>query len=94
MGATVSMPGRITVDNADEMRQCLAGALRSRADTVTVDFSDVSYMDTAGLATLMEALRTARQQGTRLVLGGIQEQPRYLLKVTDLEHVFEIVETL
>jgi anti-anti-sigma regulatory factor len=40
----------------------------------------------------MEAMRTARQQGTRLVLSGIQQQPGYLLKVTDLDHVFEIDE--
>jgi anti-anti-sigma regulatory factor len=35
-------------------------------------------------------MRTARQQGTRLVLCGVQEQPRYLLKVTDLDHIVEI----
>jgi anti-anti-sigma regulatory factor len=40
----------------------------------------------------MEAMRTAREQGTRLVLSGIQEQPRSLLKVTELDRVFEIEE--
>jgi anti-anti-sigma factor len=49
-------------------------------------------MDTSGLATLMEMMRIARQQGTRLVLSGLQNQPRYLLQVTDLDHVFEIEE--
>jgi anti-anti-sigma factor len=49
-------------------------------------------MDTSGLATLLEAMRTAHQQGTQLVLSGIQQQPGYLLKVTELDHVFEIDE--
>jgi anti-anti-sigma factor len=49
-------------------------------------------MDTSGLATLLEAMRTAHQQGTQLVLCGIQQQPGYLLKVTELDHVFEIDE--
>jgi anti-sigma B factor antagonist len=55
-----------------------------------VDLTGVTYMDSSGLATLIETMRTGRRQGTRLVLSGIQEQPRYLLRVTDLDHVFEI----
>ena len=84
------MQGRITIDSADQVRRRLTNALRTHPDLVAVDLSDVPYMDTSGLATLMEAMRTARQQGTRLVLSGIQQQPGYLLKVTDLDHVFEI----
>ena len=86
----VSLEGRITVGNANEMRCKLAEALLPRLPKLTVDLSGVTYMDTSGLATLMEAMRIARRQGTRLVLGGIQDQPRYLLEVTDLDHVFEI----
>jgi anti-sigma B factor antagonist len=86
----VSMLGRIAIDNADQILRRLANALRSQPILVTVDVSDVTYLDTSRLATLMEAMRTARQQGTRLVSCGAQEQPRYLLKVTDLDHIFEI----
>jgi len=92
MKKIVSMLSRITIDHSDQMRLRLAYALRTRPALVTVDLSDVSYLDTSGLATLMEAMRSARQQGTRLILSGIQQQPRYLLKITDLDHVFEIDE--
>jgi anti-sigma B factor antagonist len=92
MTEIVSMVGRITIDNSDQLRRRLANALRAHPALVTVELSDVTYMDTSGLATLMEATRTARQQSTRLVLSGIQEQPRYLLKVTDLDHIFAIEE--
>ena len=92
MKATVSMPGWITIDKAEQIRRRLASALRTHPALVAVDLSDVPYMDKSGIATLLEAMQTARQQGTRLVLSGIQQQPRYLLKVTDLDHVFEIDE--
>lgn len=88
--AIVSLQGRMIVSNVNEMRRTLADALRLQPKELTVDLSDVTYMDTSGLATLMEAMRSARQQGTRLVLGSIQAQPRYLLKVTDLDHVFGV----
>jgi anti-sigma B factor antagonist len=92
MKEIVSMQGRFTIDSADQMRRRLANALRTHPALVAVDLSEVPYMDTAGLATLIEAMRTARQQGTRLVLSGIQQQPGYLLKVTELDHLFEIDE--
>ena len=92
MKETVSMQGRITIDSADQMRRRLANALRTHPTLVAVDLSEVPYMDTSGLATLLEAMRTAHQQGTQLVLSGIQQQPGYLLKVTELDHVFEIDE--
>ena len=86
----VPLEGRVTVDNANGMRRKLADALLPRLPKLTVDLSGVTYMDTSGLATLMEAMRVARRQGTRLVLSGIQDQPRYLLEITDLDQVFEI----
>jgi anti-sigma B factor antagonist len=90
---SVALQGRITISNANDMRRTLADGLRSRPPELTVDLSQVTYMDTSGLATLMEATRIAIQQGTRLVLSGIQNQPRYLLEIIDLDHVFEIEET-
>ena len=89
---SVALQGRITVNNANEMRRSLLDALRSQPQKLTVDLTGVTYMDSSGLATLMETMRIGRQQSTRLVLSGIQEQPRYLLRVTDLDHVFEIEE--
>lgn len=87
------MQGKITIDNANEMRQILVNAISSQQGRVIVDISGVAYMDTSGLATLLEALRNAGKQGKKLVLRGIQEQPRWLFEVTELDHVFEIEET-
>ncbi len=89
---TVSLQGRITISNANEMRRTLADALRLHPPELRVDLSGVTYMDTSGVATLIEALRNALLQHTQLVLGRLQEQPRYLFRVTDLDHVFQIEE--
>jgi anti-anti-sigma factor len=65
---TVAIEGRITVNNSDEMRRKLLAALRSRPAQVIVDLSQTTYMDLSGLATLLEAVRIARKQGTQLLL--------------------------
>jgi anti-sigma B factor antagonist len=71
------------------MRRALSNALRAKPANVSVDLSDVSYIDTSGLATLVEAVRIARKQGTRLIVSGIHDQPRYLFEIAHLDRLFD-----
>src|SRR5262249_20781104 len=89
MNSSIVIEGRITINNSDAMRRKLLSALRSRPAEVTVDFSGVTYMDSSGLATLLEAVRIARSQGTRLVLTGAFGQPQRLVVVAQLDRCFE-----
>jgi anti-sigma B factor antagonist len=86
---TVVILGRITVNTSNEMRRKLLAALRSRPAQVTVDLSQATYMDSSGLATLLESVRIARKQGTRLVLAGVSGQPRSLFQIGQLDSLFE-----
>jgi anti-sigma B factor antagonist len=86
---TVVIFGRITVNTSDEMRRKLLATLRSKPVQLTVDLSQVTYMDSSGLATLLEAVRTARKQGTRLLLAGVSGQPRCLFQIGQLDRLFE-----
>ena len=90
MDKTVAVQGRITVSNSGEMRTALANALRTKPASVSLDLSGVSYLDTSGLATLIEAVRIARNQGTRLILSGMHDQPRYFFEITHLDRLFDI----
>ena len=90
MDQTVAVQGRITVSNSGEMRAALANALGAKPTAVSLDLSGVSYLDTSGLATLIEAVRIARNQGTRLILSGMHDQPRYFFEITHLDRLFEI----
>jgi anti-anti-sigma factor len=86
----VSIEGPVNIDTSSDMRRMIAEALHSIPPAVTVDFSGVTYLDTSGLATLLEASRLARLQGTRLVVAGLQDQPRELLHFTQIDHLLEI----
>ena len=88
----VSIAGRITIDTSGEMRRMIAVALHPIPPAVTIDLSGVTYLDTSGLATLVEASRIARLQGTRLVVEGLHDQPRELLHFTQIDHLLEIAE--
>jgi len=90
MQDTVAIEGRVTIDNSPDMRSRLADALKLKPGELAVDLSRVTYIDTSGLATLVEASRIAHQQGTRLVLTGIQGQTRYLFEVSHLDRLFDM----
>ena len=85
----VSLSGRITIDSSPGLRALLLERLKSPGcQTLTVDFCEVTYVDTSGLAILVEVLRAARIQGKAFRLSGLRERPRYLLETTRLLHLF------
>ena len=92
MTDSVSIEGRITIESSDGMRRRLRTVLRSKPAQLTVDLSGATYMDTSGVATLLEAARIARGQGTRLVLTGLQGQPAHVFELSLLRPLFEIAD--
>jgi anti-anti-sigma factor len=85
----VSLAGRITIDSSPELRTLLFDRLRAPGfERLIVDFENVDYIDTSGLAVLFETLKAARVEGKSMCLSRLGEQPRYLLEATRLLHLF------
>jgi anti-sigma B factor antagonist len=55
-----------------------------------VDLTNVPYMDSSGVATLVEAMQMARKNGTRLVLCGMQSKVKSIFEIARLDTVFAI----
>jgi len=51
----------------------------------------VPYMDSSGVATLVEAMQTARRTGGRLILCSMQAKVRSIFEIARLDTVFTIV---
>ena len=87
----IKLTGRITIDSSPELRLFLLRKLGSLACPVfIVDVAEVTYMDTSGLALLIEFLKAARQSSKRFQLSGLRERPRYLLEAARVLHVREV----
>lgn len=87
-----SISGRITIDSSPDLRMLLLQPLQARdCENLTVDFCDVAYVDTSGLAVMLELLRAARGLKKNFRISGLQERPRYLLEATRLLPLFEEV---
>jgi len=90
-GALVCVSGRVSVDSSPALhRQLLAILGRQGLSALTIDLTEATYIDCAGIATLIEALRIAHTRKTRLQLTGLRDGPRHLLEITGLLGLFEM----
>ena len=86
---TVAVAGRTTVDTSPHLLSLLLGLLRrNTAPVVVIDVSALSYLDMSGLATLLEALKAARERSVKLRVTGITGEARTLAEIAQLDTLF------
>jgi anti-sigma B factor antagonist len=84
------LSGRISIDSSPEFRASLLRMLRAPdCQRLELNFSEVVYIDTSGIAVLVEVLKSARHLGKRLELSGLHDSPRYIFESTGLLSFFE-----
>lgn len=90
-GATVIVPaGDIDMTASPIFRQELRRAADSMPQRLVIDLAKVPYMDSSGVATLVEAMQAARRNKTRLVLCGLTDRVRSIFAIAKLETLFTI----
>ena len=78
--------------------QGIAASLKTLTDakppTLVVDLSRVSYIDSSGLAVLIEAMQNVGAYGGKFALAGLQEGVRPIFEIARLDQVFRIFPTV
>jgi anti-sigma B factor antagonist len=89
--AIIHLSGRIDVDSSPDLRDRLRTLLSEEAlpQTIVVDLADVLYIETSGIATLIEALRIARHRHINFRLQGLTGAALRLFEVTGVLALFE-----
>lgn len=80
---------QISSHEAPEMKTALLGALLGDSDKILLDLTDVEYMDSTGLGSLLFGIRQAEQRSKDLRFSGIQSKVSYLVHLARLEQVIE-----
>ena len=84
--------GRLDIDSSSEFRDRLLATLRAKSQQfVVVDFAEVVYIDSSGLATLIEGLKAAHNCQSRLRVQGLQGRLLHLFEVTGVLSLFEAI---
>ena len=92
--AIVDVTGDITLYNSPEIRKMLLGLLQDkRVKRVIVNLENVTYIDSAGVASLVEGLKVSRDLKSGFALYGLTRRTREVLELTRLLKVFEVHNT-
>jgi len=87
----VDIVGDITLYNSPEVRRALLTLLKEkRVARVIVNLERVKYIDSAGVASLVEGLKISRDLKSGFALYGLSRTTREVLELTRLIKVFEV----
>ena len=89
-GATVVIfKGEIDLESSPAARETLLKCFGNTSNVI-VDLSDVTYIDSSGVASLVEALQASKKNGSQFSLAAVSEPTRRVLELARLDKVFTL----
>ena len=79
-------------EEATALRDNLKEALK-KSSRLVLNLSDVTYIDSGGLGTLVGVYSSARAAGADIKLTGLGQRLRDVLQITKLATVFQVFDT-
>lgn len=87
---TLVLGGEIDLHRSPEIKALLLPLLERKTPRIFIDLTGVSYIDSSGLAVLIEALQRVLGYGGKLGLFGLQESVRNIFEIARLDQVFQV----
>ena len=91
---TIRPEGEVDLAHSPSLRHRLMEVITEGPTRVILDLAHVPYMDSSGVATLVEALQQCRGRDARLVLAAMQPRVRSVFEIARLDTVFTICDDL
>ena len=89
-GASIlSLQGDVDLESSPKARAVLLECVETGGDVI-VDLSGVDYIDSSGVASLVEAYQASKKRGSRFVLASVSASAMRVLQLARLDKVFTI----
>lgn len=90
---TVALNGEIDHHCAKNYIQAISGKIEAYTpEECILDFTEVTFVDSSGVAVVINALRNMAQIEGRLMLTGIRDQPMRVFRASGIDKLVEIRE--
>lgn len=90
-GTILDITGDIDLAHSPAMRKALLQEIKEKkTPKVFLNLEKVRYIDSSGIASLVEGLKASRDQGSRLILYGLSKTVREVMELSRLQKIFEI----
>ncbi|MBA3385868.1 MAG: STAS domain-containing protein [Chthoniobacterales bacterium] len=84
------LEGEIDLHVSPRIAASLNALIKEKPKQLVVDLSQVSYIDSSGLAVLIEGMQNVNGYGGQFALAGLQEGVRPIFEIARLDQVFRI----
>ncbi len=91
-GVVIRVSGDIDFSRSPQLREGLLGAINDGPARLVIDLNDVPYMDSSGLASLVEVFKAQNAAGGKLVLCNLQSKVRGIFEIAKLDQIFKIAD--
>jgi anti-sigma B factor antagonist len=95
-GFLLKLKGDVDMNTSSEVRSAIAAIFKQGSPgmkALLIDLSHVRYMDSSGIATLVECMQNCMKTGARLRLCDLSPSVRDVFELARLASVFEIFPT-
>lgn len=87
---TITLSGEIDLYNSPKLREKLSVLINCNNPDILVDLSGVTYMDSSGLATLVEAMQKVKKNNGEFKLTGVKGAVKNIFEIARLTEIFDI----
>lgn len=88
------LSGEIDLSTSPELLARLQQQIKAKCPALILDFSEVSYIDSSGLATIIEYLKHAHAFHGRVALAHVSERVRTIFELVRLHEFLPIHSTI
>jgi len=82
--------GEIDLNTSPQLKKEFEKVAGAKAKKVLINFSSVTYVDSSGLATIVEIFKKLKSYGGALKLSNLSPKVKNLFEITKLEKLFDI----
>lgn len=86
----LQIKGEIDLHESPHLKQAFDPFVKKKLPRVMVDFTGVSYVDSSGLAVLLEAMQRVQGYGGQFAIYGMRENVRGIFDLARLDQIFRI----
>jgi anti-sigma B factor antagonist len=86
----VAISGDIDLESSPQLREFLKPKAAQKTPRLLLDFTGVNYIDSSGLATLIEYFQSVQGSGGKLALACLSPRVKNVFEIVRLEQIFSL----
>jgi anti-sigma B factor antagonist len=86
----IKLTGEIDLQHSPKLRQLLQTKICAKTPALLLDFTEVKYIDSSGLATLVEYYKNSRAYSGRMAVAGLSNRVRSIFDLVRLSEIFGV----